>query len=199
LKKFIKNILFMLLTVTALLVIAFLVLNWYTGHGDEHVQIPNVEGERIDKAIRILEEGGFDYEVTDTVYRDHQPLLSIIDQNPEAETEVKKGRKIYLVINADVIPDVEMPALAGKTSYSQAVRILNNRGLVIGEKITRPHASIKDPDSEPVLSQRIAGDTIEIRPGTKIQKHSKIDLVVGTMIKNSEELDEVDIEVIEEN
>ncbi len=180
----------MLLVLTILLVGAFVLLDKYTGHGDPHVQTPNVEGERIDKAIRILEEGGFEYEITDTVYRDHQELLSIIDQNPEPDIEVKKGRKIYLVINSDEIPDVEMPDLAGKSSYSQAIRILKNRGLVPGKKITRPHASILDPDSEPVLSQRIAGDTTEILPGTLIQKHSKIDLVVGTMMKITESQEE---------
>jgi len=165
-----------------LLVGIFFVINQYTGHGEPNVETPNIEGERIDKALQILEDGGFDYEILDTVYRDHQPLLSVIDQNPEPGFKVKKGRKIYLVINSDEVPEVEMPDLAGKTSYRQALRILENRGLVMGKKITKPHESILDPDSEPVLSQHMAGDTLEIAPGTKIKKHSKIDLVVGEMI-----------------
>jgi beta-lactam-binding protein with PASTA domain len=171
----------------ALLIAAFLFIRIYTGHGDPNVRTPNVEGEKVEDAIRILEEGGFDYEITDTVYRDHQPLLTIIDQNPEPDFEVKKGRKIYLVINSDAIPEVEMPDLAGKTSFNIAVRILNNRGLQLGKKITRPHASIMDPDSEPVLDQRFSGDTTSIAPGTRIKKHSKIDLVVGTMMKTAVE------------
>jgi len=160
----------------------FFVINQYTGHGEPNVETPNIEGERIDKALQILDDGGFDYEISDTVYRDHQPLLSVIDQNPEPGFKVKKGRKIYLVINSDEVPEVEMPDLAGKTSYRQALRILESRGLVMGKKITKPHESILDPDSEPVLSQHMAGDTLEIAPGTKIKKHSKIDLVVGEMI-----------------
>jgi len=181
-KRLLKNILLIVAVLIILLVSVFFVINRYTGHGEPNVETPDIEGERIDKALQILEDGGFDYEILDTVYRDHQPLLSVIDQNPEPGFKVKNGRKIYLVINSDEIPDVEMPDLAGKTSYRQALRILENRGLVMGEKIMKPHESILDPDSEPVLSQHMAGDTLEIEPGTKIKKHSKIDLVVGEMI-----------------
>ena len=105
----------------------------------------------------FLEEGGFQYEITDTVFRDGLPLLSIVDQIPDSDFEVKSGRKIYLVLNADQVPDVEMPDLAGKTSFTQAERILKNRGILVGRKIEIQMAEIKDADSEPVLEQRFAG------------------------------------------
>lgn len=179
----------MLLTLIVLLTGTFLFIRIYTGHGKPNVLVPKVEGERIDKAVQLLEEGAFKYEITDTVYRDNLPLMSVVDQNPEPGFEVKHGRKIYLVVNSNEIPEVEMPALAGKTSYTQALRILKSKGLDLGRKITRPHESILDPDSEPVLAQMLAGDTIPIAPGRRIKRHTRIDLVVGVMV-NPDELAE---------
>lgn len=177
-----KTLLFQVITTAVLIIGVFFFLNFFTNHDDELIPVPKLEGVRVDKAIQMLEEADFEYEITDTVYRDGQPLLSIVVQNPVAGFEVKKGRKIYLVLNSDVIPDVEMPDLAGKTSYKQAVRLLENRGLNIGRKIKMPDPHVKDPDSEPVLRQYLAGDTIDIAPGRKIKRHTRIDLVVGSMI-----------------
>lgn len=177
-----KTLLIQVATTAVLIIGVFFFLNFYTNHDDPLIAVPNLEGMKVDKALETLEEGGFEYEITDTVYRDGIPLLSIVVQNPIAGFEVKKGRKVYLVLNSKEIPDVEMPDLAGKTSYKQAVRLLENKGLVIGRKIKMPDTHIKDPDSEPVLMQRISGDSTEIAPGTKIKRHTKIDLVVGTML-----------------
>jgi len=178
----IKTIIYLGITTGILLLATFFFLNFYTHHDDPLVQVPEIEGMRIDKALRTLEEGGFDYEITDTVYREGLPLRAIVDQNPVAGFDVKRGRKVYLVLNSEEIPEVEMPDLAGKTSYKQAVRMLMNRGLRVGRKIKQPDSHIKDPDSEPVLMQRLSGDSTMIAPGTKIKRHTVIDLVVGTMI-----------------
>jgi eukaryotic-like serine/threonine-protein kinase len=182
-KKTIKALLYIGLTTVVLIGGVLLFIHMYTKHSQELVQVPEIEGLRIDKAIRVLEDQGFKYEITDTVYRDGLPLLSIIDQEPEAEFEVKSGRKIYLVLNADQVPDVEVPDLAGKTSFTQAERILKNRGIKVGRKIELQMSEIKDPDSEPVIEQRYAGKDERIPTGTKIKRNSSIDLVVGVMIK----------------
>ena len=172
-----------------------LFIHTYTKHSQELVKVPEIEGLRIDKAVRVLENGGFNYEITDTVFRDGVPLLSIIDQIPEAGFEVKSGRKVYLVLNAEQIPDVEMPDLAGKTSFTQAERILKNRGIRVGQKIERQLAGIMDAASEPVLEQRYPNSDKQIPSGTKIERNSTIDLVVGVMIKYDEPLDEDELEV----
>lgn len=186
-KKTVKSLLFIALTTVVLVAGALIFIHVYTKHGQDLVKVPEIEGMRIDKAIRVLEEGGFKYEITDTVFRDGLPLLSIVDQIPEAQFEVKSGRKIYLVLNAEQVPDVEMPDLAGKTSFTQAERILKNRGILVGRKIEVQMSEIKDPDSEPVLEQRYAGSDKNIPKGTKIKRNSAVDLVVGVMIKASSE------------
>lgn len=172
----------MLLALIGLGVAAFFLLNIFTKHNQAPVEVPNVQELRIDKAIQLLEDRGLNYEVTDTVYRDGIELNSIVGQNPEAGMKVKKGRRIYLVINSDDLPMVEMPELAGKTSFQLAVKMLKSKGLELGEKIEREDKSIMSKEDEPVLEQRRSGESNEIAPGTLIKMHSKIDLVVAVMI-----------------
>src|SRR6056300_426225 len=144
--KLLKTLLFIGLLTVALVGGTLVFIHYYTKHNDALVQVPSVEELRIDKAIRVLEDGGFTYEISDTVFRDGVKLNSIVDQIPEAGFEVKKGRKVFLVVNASEVPDVEMPDLAGKASFSQALRILENRGLKLGKRIELQMSEIKDPD-----------------------------------------------------
>jgi beta-lactam-binding protein with PASTA domain len=189
-KALFKNLIAMVLLSGALFGGVLLFIHFYTGHGEENAKVPEVMGLKINKAIEVLEKEGFKYTVTDTVYQDGQELLAIVDQNPDAGLEVKQGRRVYLVINAPTVPKVRMPDLAYKTSFDQAVRVLRNTGLKLGKKIKRPHEMVSDPDSEPVLEQRIAGDSTIIKPGTLVKRNSQIDLVVGTMIRYSDEAEE---------
>lgn len=191
--KLLKTLLFIGLLTVALVGGTLIFIHYYTKHSEPLVQVPSVEELRIDKAIRVLEDGGFTYEISDTVFRDGIKLNSIVDQIPEAGFEVKKGRKVFLVLNASEVPDVEMPDLAGKASFSQALRILENRGLKLGKRIELPMSEIKDPDSEPVIVQRYAGKDEEIPKGTKIKRNSTVDLVVGVMIEEAIELEGEDL------
>lgn len=186
LKTLTKHFLMMALILVGLGVIFYFLLSAYTRHNQIPVEVPNVEELRIDKAIRLLEDHGLSYAVTDTVYREGIELMSIVSQNPESGMKVKKGRKIYLVINAEDLPMVEMPDLAGKTSFQLAVKILKSKGLELGERIERPDPSIQSAENEPVLEQRLSGQSEEIAPGTPVRMHSKIDLVVATMPGNED-------------
>jgi len=187
--KLLKTLLFIGLLTVALVGGTLVFIHYYTKHNDALVQVPSVEELRIDKAIRVLEDGGFTYEISDTVFRDGVKLNSIVDQIPDAGFEVKKGRKVFLVVNASEVPDVEMPDLAGKASFSQALRILENRGLKLGKRIELQMSEIKDPDSKPVIEQRYAGKDEQIPKGTKIKRTSAVDLVVGVMIEEAVELE----------
>ena len=187
--KLLKTLLFIGLLTVALVGGTLVFIHYYTKHNDALVQVPSVEELRIDKAIRVLEDGGFTYEISDTVFRDGVKLNSIVDQIPDAGFEVKKGRKVFLVVNASEVPDVEMPDLAGKASFSQALRILENRGLKLGKRIELQMSEIKDPDSKPVIEQRYAGKNEQIPKGTKIKRNSTVDLVVGVMIEEAVELE----------
>lgn len=162
----------------ALILLALWVLKFYTKHGEPLILVPSVEGKHSQEAVAQLEELGLNYEIVDTVYKDGAKKLSVINQNPNAGLEVKKGRRVYLVINSDQIPMVEIPDLAGKTSLVQAKSILSRQGLKLGKVIERPCDFVRSRADEPVIAQFAHGDSSDLSPGSLIERNSLVDLVI---------------------
>ncbi len=163
-------------------ILAFGVLWWldiYTKHDSELVEIQDLEGVLSQKAISDLKEAGLEGVIADTVFKDGAPKLSVINQNPPAGLMVKRGRKVYLVINSGKIPMVEVPDLAFKTSLSQARNILSRSHLRIGNVIKKMHPSVHSRTDEPVLAQYKHGTQSELKPGSLIERNSKVDIVIG--------------------
>ena len=178
-KKIAINLGIMALIVLTVIFGIFWFLDSYTKHDDALVNIPNLEGVRASKALRTLDDLGLQGMVSDTVYKDGAKKLAVINQNPIAGLDVKKGRKVYLVINTGDVPMVIVPDLAEKTSLQQATNILLRRHLKVGQIIKEVNSSVKTKNDEPVLAQYIAGTTEELVPGTEIERNSEVDLVVG--------------------
>ncbi|MDB9882259.1 PASTA domain-containing protein [Bacteroidia bacterium] len=178
-KKIAINLGIMIAIIVVLAFGALSFLGVYTKHGSPLVEVENLEGVRAHMAISSLAEMGLEGIVTDTVYKDGVKKLAVINQNPYAGQNVKKGRKVYLVINTEKVPMVEVPDLAEKTSLPQATNILLRKHLKVGKIIKQVNASVKTRNDEPVLAQYEAGTTTKIAPGTKIERNSSIDLVVG--------------------
>ncbi|PCJ66532.1 MAG: hypothetical protein COA58_07065 [Bacteroidetes bacterium] len=154
-------------------------LDVYTNHGSELIKVENLEGVSSKKALILLEEVGLEGIVIDTVYKDGAKKLTVINQNPEGGLNVKQGRKVYLVINTDQVPMVEVPDLANRTSLPQATSILLRRHLKVGKIIKEVNSSVRTRSDEPVLAQYKSGTTTDIKPGTMLPRNSKIDLVIG--------------------
>lgn len=154
-------------------------IRFYTNHDSELIEVTDLEGLNVDKAIEQLDGIGLVGVVTDTVYKDGVPKLSVINQNPVSGLQVKPGRKVYLVINTNDIPMVEVPSLAGQTSLQQAKNILLRRHLKVGRVIEKVHPSVRSRSDEPVLAQYKHGTKEEIKGGSLIERNSQIDLVIG--------------------
>lgn len=178
-KKIAINLGIMALIVLTVIFGIFWFLDTYTKHDDPLVNIPNLEGVRAYKALSALDDLGLQGMVSDTVYKDGAKKLAVINQNPIAGLDVKKGRKVYLVINTGDVPMVIVPDLAEKTSLQQATNILLRSHLKVGQIIKVVNSSVKTKHDEPVLAQYIAGTTEELVPGTEIERNSEVDLVVG--------------------
>ena len=177
-KKLIKHIAIMG-GVSLLLVIALLwILKFYTKHDESLILLPNLEGEYSQDAMDQLDELGLNSEIVDTVFKDGAKKLAVINQNPNAGLMVKKGRRVYLVINSDKVPMVEIPDLAGKTSLVQAKNILSRRGLKLGKVIERRCDFVRSRADEPVIAQFAHGDSTDLNPGRMIERNSIIDLVI---------------------
>jgi beta-lactam-binding protein with PASTA domain len=177
-----KLLIHLVLVGVASVLLALAVLWWldaYTKHNSELVEIENLEGVLSQKALNKLKDAGLEGVIHDTVFKDGAKKLSVINQNPPAGLKVKKGRKIYLVINTGKVPMVEVPDLAFKTSLSQAHNILSRSHLRVGNVIKRVHPSVRSRTDEPVLAQYEHGTTKDIVPGSLIERNSKVDLVIG--------------------
>lgn len=178
-KQIAKN-LFLMGVLTLVLIIGVLwYLKIYTKHNAELVTVENLEGVLVDKAIQELEAANLEGVVIDTVFKDGAKKMSVINQNPYPGQKVKPGRKVYLVINTDKVPMVEIPDLAENTSLTQAKNILARRHLRLGDIIKKPHPSVLTKNDEPVLAQYEHGTTTPLKPGGLIERNSKIDLVIG--------------------
>lgn len=157
-----------------LFVIVFIGLNIYlksyTQHG-KSVTVPNLIGLSTEDAINIIEDGGFNYVIVDTVFDDNVDKGAIVEQNPRAESLVKEGRKIYIIVNSKNDELISMPQFVGY-SIRQVYSLAKTYGLVVGNLRYVPDIAVNV-----VIRQMYEGD--EIAAGTKIKKGSQIDFVLG--------------------
>jgi beta-lactam-binding protein with PASTA domain len=152
-------------------------LNPLTRHG-KNKTVPSVVGKTLDEARTILDEAGFDLELQDSVYTDTAKGGVVLKQVPEGDAVVKISRKVYLTVNSQVPPMVEMPNLIGY-SLRNAEMQLKNMGLKIGDTIYKP-----DFAKNSVLEQWY--DNAPIAPGTRIRQGTAIDLVLSDGVGNIE-------------
>jgi beta-lactam-binding protein with PASTA domain len=171
------NIVFALVLVTVILLLFLLSLNIITRHG-KTITIPSVTGRSYSEATKILEQQGFEVEIQDSVYNDTAKALSVLRQFPEADEVVKTNRTVYLTINRAVPPTIEMPLLEG-LSFRNAQIVMKQYGLKMGDTSYRA-----DIAKNSVLEQLYNGN--RIKPGTKIQMGSEIDLVLGSGLGQDE-------------
>jgi beta-lactam-binding protein with PASTA domain len=179
-EKFSKTFLFHLGVVLALCCILygsfFASLHWFTRHGQE-VQIPNVLGKDVGGAIQQLESLNFDV-VVDSTYEPALKPYTVIKQLPDTGSIVKKARTVFLTINMKTPPRVPMPSLIG-LSYRSAEMLLRNNKLLIGDTTYQP-----DIAAGAILEQLYKGRPI--RAGEMIQQGSKVSLIIGNGLGNTE-------------
>lgn len=158
-----------IVTVIAVVLIAFFSLGYYTRHGSG-IPVPKLKGLTIDKAMDILKEQGFGYKI-DSVYVQDVAPGTIVEQDPDPGTNVKENRVIYLTMVTLQAPPVSLPDLE-QSNYREAVATISNYGLKVGDTTYR-----SDIAKDRILEVRFGGQVI--KPGTKLPKGSKIDLVLG--------------------
>ncbi len=148
----------------------------YTNHG-ETVSVPDLSGYTFEEGVEILENSGLQYQVSvDSSFSSEEKPLAILKQIPEASSQVKSGRRVYLTLNARNAPMLKMPNLINNP-LKNAQEILANMGLERGEIVYIPDIGINV-----VLGQRYQG--VEIKEGAEIPKGSRIDLYVGDGLGN---------------
>src|SRR6201996_1110864 len=168
-KSFRNTILLAIGAVILVVLIAFYSLGSYTRHGSG-IPVPKVTGIQIDRALSMLKDQSFGVSI-DSVYVLDQTPGTVIEQDPDAGTNVKEGRVIYLKIVKNQAPNVALPDILD-APYISAEATLSNYGIKIGDTTYK-----SDIARDHVLEIKFAGQPIQ--PGTKIPKGSKVDLVLG--------------------
>ncbi len=166
----VKNILWAVGIFAALLIGATLFLNTITQHG-RTVEVPDLTYVSAEEAYKIAKDAHLRAEVIDSIYIRKMGKGDVYSQNPKAGTQVKKGRRILLTINAVNPKMVSVPNLVG-LSMRQAKAELNSRGLSIGRLIY-----VNDIATNNVIRQIYRNRTV--KPGRQVETGSEIDLEVG--------------------
>lgn len=141
-----------------------IIMPFYISQGSVKV-VPDVLNMDYEDASLRLRQAGFE-----AVKSYHVTYLSRIDSNivlsqmPEAGTEVKPGRKVYLVLNKREKPAFPMPDFVGREEFDArqiAYRMEMEVQDIQGSTVTRPEWDGR------VVSQSIPAQTI-VKPGTSI-------------------------------
>lgn len=174
-KSLIKQLILAFIVIVVFGFLALKGLKLYTNHGS-FVTVPALTGKTFDAAQVIIKDFELRSEVQDSSnYNPNYPKGAVIEQDPLAGSQVKEGRKIYLILNPSAYRTVAVPDVIRRT-FRQAKPSLEALGFQIGTKIY-----MNDLGKDEVLQIRHNGKIIEA--GTMLPKTSKIDLVLGNGIR----------------
>lgn len=91
--------------------------------GGKPTILANVEGMMKEEAISLLEKEGFKVEIESEVFSGYDEEIVMV-QNPKANTKIKTGRIINLIVNKKNSV-ISMPELTGM-SYKEALAVISN-------------------------------------------------------------------------
>lgn len=143
-----------------------ILMPWFVQRGST-IQVPSVIGMPYDTAKRIIDSIELTALEGDLRTGDMYPAGTVIAQNPNPGTIVKKGRRIYLVISGGE-QLVQVPNLKGKT-VRDAKFALERNGLTMGA------ISYTLNDSFPantIIDQSLS-------PASKIRRGARVSVVVS--------------------
>jgi beta-lactam-binding protein with PASTA domain len=164
------NLLVLIIIVVLIITGVSLVLKNTTRHG-ESLTVPDITGLKMEDAERVLAEKKLKFIITDSMFFEDKPKNSVLDQNPSPQSKVKEGRIVYIVLNSNKAPLVNMPNLID-VSLRQAQVMLQSVGLKTGRLIYKPDIA------QNVVLEQLYGNQ-SLAAGTKVPKGSTIDLVLG--------------------
>ena len=164
------NCLGVLIVLVAGLYTMYLLIDVFTQHGKE-TKVPSVRNMTLDNAIRKIEEAGFEWEISDSLYNSEIKPGMVLEQEPRGNTMDKKTQPIRLTINAFNPMMVSLPPLT-ETSCRDAVSRLKNMGFKYIDIDTVPSA-----DEGLVLAVKV--NSHSVRPGSKVSITDRVSIEVG--------------------
>ena len=129
------------------------------------VKVPNVMGMNIEEAVKMLKQVGLT-ETHKAMPSDQVELNQVYVQNPDADTTIRKGDAVILVISSGPVP-FEMPDVVGKTA-EEATSLLTEKKMTI----TRDRAASSDVPKGSVMNQVPAA-------GTQVTRDDPVTLTIS--------------------
>jgi beta-lactam-binding protein with PASTA domain len=137
-------------------------INLTVSLGPETINVPYLSGVSYEQGVSIINKIGLVVGKVDSVFSDSVEPGNIIGTVPEAETRLKKGDQIRLLLSKGLIR--RMPNVVG-TQLSQAQVVLKRMGLIIGnvEEVQGSGAKgtiiVQNPEPERIVE---IGDTVSL-------------------------------------
>ncbi len=175
-KQFIINIALAAVLGVAAVVGLYFWLDHYTEH-DITVPAPDFTGVPIDEIELFVDTTEVEFLIVDSIYTDEYPKGTVAEQEPKPGIHVKRGRSIYLTVNAVLPKQVTVPNVRN-LSLRQAKAVLESVGLKLGELQYRP-----DIAKNAVLDQQIGDKSVE--EGQSAVIGTVVDLVLGDGLSNT--------------
>ncbi|MBQ2995272.1 MAG: Stk1 family PASTA domain-containing Ser/Thr kinase [Peptococcaceae bacterium] len=130
--------------------------------GNDEVQVPNLADKTVIEAEKLLSAQSLELVVSDEIYSKDVAKGDIISQKPAADSTVKKGREIQVVVSLG-IEKILVPDLKGMNQQQYQVA-LENAGLILGETSM---VTDKEQPYDVVVYQTPEANT-EVEPGTLV-------------------------------
>jgi len=166
------------IVIALLLLFLFLkTLGWITQHG-KYLTVPAVTGMKTNDAIKLLEKQGFEVYIQDSIFTDTAARGIVLKQLPDPNATVKINRTVFITVNREIPPMIDMPKLEG-LNLSFALKLLERNHLKLEDTIYKADFMMGS-----VLEQQYKGNRIPEK--AKVQWGSRITLIVGGGLANQQ-------------
>ena len=170
-KFFLKQILLITLFTVFLFILSSYGLKFITNH-DQYLTVPDLKGVHLNDLPYIMEKENLRFEVIDsTKFDPDSSPKTVISHIPFPKSEVKKNRKIYLIVNPSSYRKITVPNLVQITKRN-AESMIKSVGFELGRIIYKNNIG-----KDMVLEIQFEGKKIEA--GILLPKTTKIDLILG--------------------
>ncbi|PIE84287.1 MAG: hypothetical protein CSA07_02805 [Bacteroidia bacterium] len=167
---YIKHPLLGLLLGLLITVAIFVSLSLFTRHGREF-PVPDFRSLPLGEAVSLAEREGLQCVVSDSTYMLGRRPGEVLEQQPVPGNKVKRGRSVFLLVNALAPQQIELPDILG-VPIKRAILALNRSGLEVGHL-----RFVYDVALGEVREQSYRGRPIVT--GEQLPKGASVDLSLG--------------------
>lgn len=139
----------------------------HTFSANDDITVPNICNLSVLDAQKILLDSDLTIEVEDNIYNSDTTRGTIISQNPTADSKVKKGRKVSVIVSLGKSL-IEVPDLSGM-SEREAKVTLESYGLTVGQTST---GYSNEYHKDAIIFQ-------SPRAQTEVEEGSAVDLIIS--------------------